>query len=760
LLIFDNADDPTVSLVPFFPRLYRGIILITSRLRTLGELATLYHLELGAMSHEEALATLAKASRRALPVSPRDLPHMENLVNELGGLALALVQAGVYIFNMASDDSMETGSSQFEQYLALFKRERGVLMRREGLASLDEYRRSVYSTLDLSYSLLPSSARDFLHLCSQFHYTSISLAMVLAATSTNFQNPYNLLKRPESHEKVLSDLRHLLCPGGQGTETHIREMVQCLSSFSLVQAMGACGTVILRFHPLVHSWAREMISSGEAIHQYRMAATIVSTCKRTLLPAHEQFIPQHVTTLVEKEYKDALNVDDLVVFTNFLTKQGVTRHVVELSTRAVKILEDELGTTHLMTANGYMALSNAYFGLGKGDLAVEWSMKALKLRQNALGERHPETITNLGALAKIYCQFGRLKEAEALAVDVLRMLRDILGPQHLGTTKALTSLASIYGHLGMLKEAEELQLHALKIQQDSLGKLHPSTLMSAANLAITYQKQGRYKEAEELVLRVLNTRKEVLGEHHPETLRSLVGLAALNVHLGRIQEAEEIQGQVLKIRRKTLGEWHPDTMTIATGLAAIYLSLGKVKEAEALSLKVIKMQREILGERHPETIRTGVTLAASYAHLRKLKEAEELQIRILDIQKEVLGNQHPDTLMNSANLAITYQKMKRFEDAEELLVKVAEIQREVLGEQHPATIRSTVDLACIRAELGKLKEANELIKFAVKVSRENYGENYGTSVMALRAQKWIQLELQWSRGISGVGQQEDVSGPA
>jgi hypothetical protein len=191
------------------------------------------------MSSEEVLATLAKASRRALPVSPRDLPHMENLVNELGGLALALVQAGVYIYNMASDNSMDPSSSQFEQYLALFKRERGILMRREGLTSLDEYKRGVYSTLDLSYSLLPSNAQEFLHLCSQFHYTSISPAMLLAATGTRFRAPYLFLKRPDSHQKVISNLRRLLCPRGQRMEIHIREMIQCLSSFSLVHTVSS-----------------------------------------------------------------------------------------------------------------------------------------------------------------------------------------------------------------------------------------------------------------------------------------------------------------------------------------------------------------------------------------------------------------------------------------------------------------------------------------------------------------------------------------
>ncbi|CAG8732686.1 3642_t:CDS:2, partial [Acaulospora colombiana] len=83
LLIFDNADNPKLDLVAFFPRSYRGIILITSRVRSLGELATLHHLELGPMSNQEGIETLAKASRRKLPVSSRDEQYMKELVEEL-----------------------------------------------------------------------------------------------------------------------------------------------------------------------------------------------------------------------------------------------------------------------------------------------------------------------------------------------------------------------------------------------------------------------------------------------------------------------------------------------------------------------------------------------------------------------------------------------------------------------------------------------------------------------------------------------------
>lgn len=741
LLIFDNADNPGISLMPFFPRSYRGIILITSRLRDMGELATLQHLELGAMSHEEAMQTLAKASRRPFPVPSHDRPHMEDLVEELGGLALALVQAGVYIFKMGSNDSQDSKSSQFQQYLALLKRERGALMRKEGTTSLDEYKRGVFPTLDLSYSLLPAYAREFLRLCSQFHYTGISLAMLLAASETDFAEYYGYSKRSSNYKKVVESLRSMFCPSGEGKEIHIREMINCLSSFSLVHVMGVRDTVILRFHPLVHAWAREMSSFEDAACQYKMAATVLSACKRAISPAHEQYLPQHVTALVEGRHRDTLEVEELLVFSDILMNRGASQTAVDLASQAVKILEGELGSNHQDTANGYMILSNAYYNLGRRDKAAEWNMKALKLRKTNLGEKNPHTIVASGTLANNFRQLGKLKEAETLEIEVLQTLQEILGDQHPDTVKATSNLAATYGHQGRLKEAEELQVKALEVQRKILGEHHPDTLMAAGNLAFTYHKRGKFKEAEELESEVLKIRRDILGEQHPDTLRSLANLAATYAELGKIEEAEELQTQVFNTKQKILGEQHPDTWTAAVDLAITYRTLGKLKAAEKLGTNALKMQRDILGEQHPDTIKSASKLSATYRDMGKLKEAEKLLVLVLKVQKEVLGEQHPDTIMTSVDLAFTYQTMERLIEAEELTTKNVELQQKVLGKQHPATIYSLANLACIYGILGRLEEAGDLIKDIVDISREALGENHLTYVWAVDLQEWIELQL-------------------
>src|SRR5450432_2802962 len=131
------------------------------------------------MEQEEALATLLHAARRQLPLSAEELKSAHTLLNELGCLAVALVQAGTYCHEL---------SCSFTQYLTLFYSHRAELMKRAEPSSLDSYRRGAYTTLDLSYKALPQLSRDFLHFISFFHHTDIPVSALATAARENFQD--------------------------------------------------------------------------------------------------------------------------------------------------------------------------------------------------------------------------------------------------------------------------------------------------------------------------------------------------------------------------------------------------------------------------------------------------------------------------------------------------------------------------------------------------------------------------------------------
>ena len=97
LIVFDNADEPPVSVVErFIPPGNRGNILITSRNRSMGSLISFENIiEINEMEEADAIALLLKASY--LEASAEHIEVAQNIVTELGCMPLAVNQAGAYI---------------------------------------------------------------------------------------------------------------------------------------------------------------------------------------------------------------------------------------------------------------------------------------------------------------------------------------------------------------------------------------------------------------------------------------------------------------------------------------------------------------------------------------------------------------------------------------------------------------------------------------------------------------------------------------
>jgi transcriptional regulator with XRE-family HTH domain len=100
LLIFDNVEDLSL-LKPFLPASDQGALLLTTRLQSLGTLAQ--RVELPPMTMQEGCDFLLARTNRLLPskgdasIDPQELAVAQQIVSEMGGLPLALEQAGAYI---------------------------------------------------------------------------------------------------------------------------------------------------------------------------------------------------------------------------------------------------------------------------------------------------------------------------------------------------------------------------------------------------------------------------------------------------------------------------------------------------------------------------------------------------------------------------------------------------------------------------------------------------------------------------------------
>ncbi|KAG8738544.1 hypothetical protein FRC10_006748 [Ceratobasidium sp. 414] len=173
LLVFNNADNPEVNLRDYFPTGSHGNILITTRNRDLVLMAqgTNAACQVSGLPPKEALQLLLKTSR----IQHQDLATEEEeaglkLVEDFGCLALAIVQAGAYIWR--------TGCN-LADYLKMYNKRRQSLLEeyKNMPVKVDDYQETVYTTWIMSYERLRPRVAQLLHLIAFFHHDYVPEVM-------------------------------------------------------------------------------------------------------------------------------------------------------------------------------------------------------------------------------------------------------------------------------------------------------------------------------------------------------------------------------------------------------------------------------------------------------------------------------------------------------------------------------------------------------------------------------------------------------
>ncbi|KEP46281.1 kinesin light chain, partial [Rhizoctonia solani 123E] len=668
LMVFDNADTASTNIRKYIPaRGQGGSVLITTRLPDLANFAegpgSVCHLS--SMNPADGTALLVKiASSRDQCLSDDDTKAAEQLVQDVGYLALAIVHASAYIAH--------SPSMTIAKYRSVFLSQRRRMLEEYNKlpisAKLDERGDTVYTTWKMCYDQLKPESRELLWLIAYLHYDGIFEDMFRRAAQNMHSQKYSLPLtdlQSQAQTHVIRYLSTFLDTDGNWDTIKFAEVMSDLTSFSLIDFDRM--NMTYRVHVLVHDWAKTVVPPAAGLG-VESTATLLS-----------------------------LSIDYETDNKSLAFKRQLGPHVSSVLTH-----HPNIGANHAY----YM--KSVYWCTGQWSRVLKLLQPVVRAFKQVLGDEHPSTLTSMNNLALTYSDLGRHDEAEQLQVKVLDTRKRVLGEEHPSTLMSMHNLASTYSHLGRPNEAEQLQVKVLDTRKQVLGEEHPDTLTSTNNLASTYSDLGRHNEAEQLQVKVLDTHKQVLGEEHPHTLTSMNNLAYTHSHLGRYNEAEQLQVKVLDTRKRVLGEEHPSTLMSMNNLASTYSDLGRHNEAEQLQVKVLDTRKRVLGEEHPSTLTSMDNLASTYSHLGRHNEAEQLKVQALDACKRVLGEEHPSTLTSMNNLALTYSDLGRHDEAEQLQVKVLDTHKQVLGEEHPDTLMSMNNLAYTHSHLGRYNEAEQL----------------------------------------------------
>ncbi|KEQ57671.1 uncharacterized protein M437DRAFT_79551 [Aureobasidium melanogenum CBS 110374] len=399
LLVIDNVDrdhttkekDPLAyDVKQYFPTADHGNILITSRLSTLT--APRSSLRLTRVDREQGRAILEATGGEI--ISAQDKSSVDALLEKLGGLPLALTQAGAYISQTAV---------RITQYLEYYDSTWKDLMERQDEYPLQEYaQRSVLTTWKISYEQVKNqseAASNLLQLWSFLYAGDLWYELVTCT------------ERLDSKTIVPNWLTVLA-----QDKLDFDRALALLIKYSLVE--GRAETASYAMHSVLHSWCR---------YSARNEAERNSCQKLAMDILAGMFADQIRYTEAEEIYR-----------------------------RALAMKEKIYGSKHTSTLGTVHELGSVYREQGRLAEAEEMCERALAGKEKALGSEHASTLNTVNNLGSVYRDQGRLAEAEEMYERALAGYEKALGSEHKSTLNTVNNLGNLYTDQGRLAEAEAI----------------------------------------------------------------------------------------------------------------------------------------------------------------------------------------------------------------------------------------------------------------------------------------------------------------
>ena len=629
LLIWDNLEDLELPQHWLLAGGGQGAVLITTRSQALGTFVR--GMDLAPMRREEGMLLMLRRSRvlereatgahlEQLAISkPGEYAAASELVTALGGLPLALDQAGAYI--------EETGCGLID-YLHRYQQQRVRLLDRRGMAG-GEHPHSVTATFVLASERAEqenSVAGDLLRVCAFLHAEAI---------------PEELFGEKAAH--LGPELASLTADPVQ-----FDQAIAVLRRFSLVQRQ--IQTRTLSLHRLVQAVLRERMSMQEQARWMKRIITTLNamfpeatyevweTCERILphvlacmplLETPDSDLPEQgellykagnyllergryqaaeplleqALTLGEQQYSsiDPRLIPRLTKRAELYWKQGKYEPVEPFLVKILEIREQSLAKDHLYIAETLNDLALLYWQQGKYQRAEPLYQEALRIREQQLGSEHPETASTLNNLALLYWKQEKHEQAEPFYQRALHIQEQQSGVEPLEMARTLHNLATLYWSQKRYELAECLYQRALRINEQQLGAEHPRTMLTVNRLAHVYRDQGKYELAKPLYQHSLYVQEQQLDPEHPELAYTLVGLATLHRDQGNLEQAEPLYRRALLIQEQRIGSEHLDTADTLNGLAVLYQKQGKYEQARPLYQRALCIREQHLGQYHTES---------------------------------------------------------------------------------------------------------------------------------------------------------------
>jgi tetratricopeptide (TPR) repeat protein len=665
LLILDNMDDSAAAAaVPaLLPRLKGGDVIITGRMANFG--AEVETLELDVLGSQEATSFLLERTALRRRTTADDEILARELAEELGGLALALEQAGAYIAHQ---------TMSLARFLQEWKRNREKVLNWYEPGVM-HYHASVAVTWQTSVVQLTDPAGELLELLAWL--------------------------APEPIPEFLLDVE-IPEVGIAGSYDAVAD----LAAFSLVTRDRDTHTPQFSVHRLVQDVTRCGLAADAPLSRLREALNWVDAGfvgnpddvrtwpRLDPLAPHALAVAQHADR-AEITEPTARLMNQLGLLCN--TK---ARHVEAepLFRRALAIDEKRFGPDHPNVATRLNNLGELLRETNRHAQAEPLIRRALAIDEKSFGPDHPNVALDLNNLAILLRATNRHAEAEPLIRRSLAIDEKSFGSDHPTVAIRLNNLAGLLTETNRRAQAEPLYRRSLAIDEKSFGPDHPNVARGLNNLAELLRVTNRRAEAEPLYRRALVIDEKSFGPDHPNIATDLNNLALLLTETNRRAEAEPLYRRSLAIEEKSFGPDHPDVARSLSNLALLLRATNRYAEAEPRYRRSLAIDEKTLGPDHPSVATSLNNLALLLRATARYAEAEPLSRRALAIDEKTLGPDHTSVATSLNNLALLLRATARYAEAEPLSRRALTIDEKTLGPDHPSVARSLNNLALLLKE--------------------------------------------------------------
>lgn len=613
LLIFDNVTDFQM-LEEFIPATGQGHILVTTRFQVGG--GKVRSFELREFCPEEGALLLLRRSgsiaHDGVPTdtAPSDRETALEVAELLGGLPLALDQAGAYI------EETQCGIAGYQER---YQAQRKHLLQWRSAVQTD-YPASVATTWLLSFQRvrqLNRAAGELLTLCAFLDADSIPVEMITkGASHLGF-----FLRRAAADPLKLD------------------AAIGVLLRFSLLRRTSTNNALSL--HRLVQAVLVDQISERAQRRWAKRAIHVVDSAFSSE-PLHanasqERYIPHArlcLTYIQRWRFTFYTGAHLLLQASWLLHERGFADQAEQFCLQALHLYERGAGLYSPAMATALTNAAIMYERQGKYEAAELHARFALAIEEKEDNLDDPSVGNSLCNLARICRRLGKYDEARALGWRALGILEASLGPNDLLVATTLDTLAMIAAEQGDHFQAESLYQRSLHIREQARGTEDREVATSLQNLGTYYASRRNYQQAEEYCRRALQIFERLLGSDHPTTAKVLSAVAEILAAQGQEAEAEALNHRAIGLLEQRLGSDHPDLAPTLFNLAALYQGQQKYAEAESLIQRVLSIVETHLGADHPKAAYVLYQRAILFQEMGRIEEAVEARQRAQAIEEQ------------------------------------------------------------------------------------------------------------------------------